>query len=86
MINNYWEDKDMNTNIKNFHEVEMSKMELPKWMRINCPFCGKNLPLISIRTFSVKFNTRNIGDLAVEVICDECGKKFMVVRQEDMAK
>ena len=72
MKNNIWEEQGNPQDITDFHEKLLSKMEIPEWMKLNCPFCGKPLPLRSIRSFGVKFNTRNLGDIVVEVLCDKC--------------
>mgnify|MGYP000893703000 CR=1 FL=1 len=74
MISNYWEEQGMDKSIEGYHENMMSKMQLPKWMNVKCPFCNKPLPLRSIRSVGLKFNTRNIGDIVLEVLCTECSK------------
>ncbi|TRZ82905.1 hypothetical protein D4R86_01130 [bacterium] len=86
MRNNFWEEQMMTSNISDFHEVVMSEMEIPEWMNINCPFCDKELPLRSIRSVSIKFNTRNLGDIAVEVLCDECGQMDNVYFRKEIEK
>jgi len=75
MINSHWEEQNMDKVITEFHESEMEKMGLPKWIRdISCPFCSKEIPLRSVRNVGLCLNTRNFGEIAVEVICDECNK------------
>ena len=75
MINNYWEEKEMGTEINNFHNEELKSWGIPNWINnIKCPFCHKNLNNRSIRCISLKLNTRNLGDIAVEIICDDCSK------------
>ena len=74
MINNFWEEKAMSNDINVFHEKLLRKMDIPKWVNLDCPFCKKLLSLSSIRSFGVKFNTRNMGDLFIEVLCTECSK------------
>jgi len=83
MINNFWEEQDMPNDIYAFHEEELKKMKIPSWANVRCPFCNSELPIRSIRSITMKFNTRNMGDLAVEVICDKCQKMDTVYfRQE----
>jgi len=83
MPSNFWEELTMSLDIIKFHEEEMSKWNIPKWMIIKCPHCEKELPLRSIRSISLKFNTRNLGDIAVEVCCTKCCKLDTVYfRQE----
>lgn len=73
MPSNYWEDQKMSSEIKDWHESEMNKIGCPDWFRnISCPKCSSILPLRSIRSFGVKFNARNIGDICVEFCCDQC--------------
>lgn len=86
MISNYWEELNMSDNIIEFHEKELSQWGIPKWMNFKCPFCGKGLPLRSIRSVSIKLNTRNIGDLAVEFCCDSCRKMDTLYFREGLSK
>lgn len=75
MKNTFWEElsaENINSNINNIHEEILSEMDIPLWMRIKCPFCGKEQPLRSIRSFGVKLNPRNVGDLFVEICCYDC--------------
>lgn len=74
MISNYWEEQVMSKKILDFHEEELKKFSLLDWVNIKCPFCGSKLPLRSIRSITMKLNTRNMGDLALEFICDDCYK------------
>ena len=73
MISNFWEELNLK-DISKGHEKIMEEMEIPQWMKLDCPFCGKKLPLNSIREFGVKLNARNIGDLYVQVCCVDCRK------------
>ena len=72
MKNSNCEDLDNTTELDRFQETWLSEMDIPEWMHLDCPFCGKKLPLRSIRSVGLKFNTRNIGDVVVEVLCDRC--------------
>jgi rubrerythrin len=73
MKNNYWEELNMTDDIYEFHEKSLEKMGLPDWANIACPHCSAiGLPLTSIRSISLKLNTRNKGDIAIEICCDEC--------------
>jgi len=75
MKSNFWEEQTMDSGISDFHEKLMDKMQLPYWIEdIKCPFCDKELPLRSIRNVQLCLNTRNFGDIAIEVLCDECSK------------
>ena len=75
MLNDHWEEKGMPSEISDFHEASISKLDLPEWIAaIKCPFCQKELPMRSIRTVGMKFNARNMGDIVVEVLCDDCSK------------
>lgn len=74
MLNSFCEEQRMNDDIHSFHEKELKKIGIPKWANINCPFCNKNLPLRSIRSIGLKLNTRNMGDLVVEIFCSHCSK------------
>lgn len=72
MLNNYWEELKM-TNISELHDKVIAGMNVPKWMNeLKCPYCGKIQPLRSIRSFGLKLNSRNIGDLFVDLCCYEC--------------
>lgn len=73
--NNYWEEQNMPNDVSDFHKILMAEMNLPKWIKkIKCPFCNKELSLISIRNIQLCLNTRNFGDIAVEVLCNDCSK------------
>jgi len=74
MLNNFCEEQRMNDSILEFHEKILSMVGIPKWINIKCPFCLKELPLRSIRSVSLKLNTRNMGDIAVEVFCIHCNR------------
>jgi len=73
VINNFWEEQGMD-DISSFHEEQLGKMGIPEWAKLECPFCQEKLPLRSIRTIGLKFNTRNMGDLVVEIVCYSCSK------------
>jgi phage FluMu protein Com len=62
----------MSDKILDFHEKTLKDFEIPKWMVVKCPYCQKDLPLRSIRSVSMCFNTRNLGDIALEVFCPHC--------------
>jgi hypothetical protein len=74
MLSNFCEDQRLSDKILEFHEKTLETFEIPKWMRVKCPFCQKELPLRSIRSVSLKLNARNIGDIALEVLCIYCSK------------
>lgn len=72
MKNNFCEEQHMSNPILDYHEEVMKTMEMPSWMNVKCPFCNNNLPLRSIRSVAMKFNTRNLGDITLEVFCEKC--------------
>jgi len=74
MLSDFWEEKNMSEEILQFHEEELKKWGIPKWMNVKCPFCGAELPLRSIRSIGFKLNTRNMGDIILEVLCEKCSK------------
>jgi len=83
MISNVWEEQEMSEQLKTCHEVLVGKMELPSWMKLDCPFCNQALPWRGIRTIGFKLNARNIGDVIVEFHCESCGKmNTLYFRQE----
>jgi len=86
MLNTFWEELRMDEHLLRFHEEELGKWDLPKWMNVKCPFCGKDQPLRSIRSFTVKFNTRNMGDLAIEICCIDCRKLDTIYFQQEIDK
>lgn len=56
-----------------FHEGRMKEMGFPDWIKeIKCPLCKKQIPLRAIRSIQLCLNTRNFGEVAVEVLCDDC--------------
>ena len=74
MISNKWEEQSMDDVLLAFHEEEVTKFGLPSWANVKCPFCNRDLPRRSIRSVGLKLNTRNMGDVVVEVFCDDCSK------------
>ena len=86
MKNNFWEEKQMEPSIGDFHESSLEKMDIPEWMNINCPFCSNAMPLRSIRSFGLKLNTRNKGDIFVEFLCEDCGLMDTVYFRKQVKK
>jgi len=84
MLNTFCEEMTMGDDLLNFHEKMLEKYKLPKWANVNCPFCNKDLPLRSIRSISLKLNTRNLGDLALEVFCPYCEKMDTLYFNENL--
>lgn len=72
MTNSVWEEQDFNENLKNYHSKCVEDFGLPEWTYVCCPYCHKKLPSRGIRGIEVKFNTRNHGDVAIEIQCDDC--------------
>jgi len=72
MKSNIWEEQGMGSDINNVHERELGEWAIPEWMLVDCPFCGKKLSRRSVREFGVKLNTRNLGDIFLLILCEEC--------------
>lgn len=72
MANNYWEELGMPEEILDYHTMELEKMHVPEWARIDCPHCSKKVSLNGIRNISLCLNTRNLGDLSIEFHCGSC--------------
>lgn len=70
--------------LDDFHEKKMKQMNIPKWANIICPFCKKELPIRSIRSIGLKFNSRNIGDIFIEILCEHCEKMDTIYFREDV--
>jgi len=73
MKNNYWEEQNMKQEILDFHQEVIESMEVPEWVKINCPHCSEKVELRGIRAISLCLNARNLGDLAVQYHCSKCG-------------
>ena len=73
-MNNYWEDLNMSLDLKEKHNEIIEEMNIPNWALIKCPFCNKQLNHRSVRSVQLLFNARNIGDVAIEICCDDCKK------------
>jgi len=84
MLNNFCEDEALSDTILRFHEETLETMEIPEWMNVKCPFCNKDLPLRSIRSVSLKLNSRNLGDLALEIFCPSCSKMDTVYFRKEV--
>lgn len=86
MITNFWEEKFMNEQILKYHEQELLKMNMPDWMRnIKCPFCGEIIGVRGIRNIRLCLNTRNLGDLSIEILCEKCMKMDSVYYREHLS-
>lgn len=65
----------MSDALLSFHEEQMEKMSLPKWIKdIECPFCNRKISLRAVRNVQLCLNARNFGEIAIEVFCDDCKK------------
>ena len=84
MLNNFCEDKSLAESVLDFHEVILKDMEIPEWMNVKCPFCSRDLPLRSIRSVTLKLNSRNLGDIALEIFCPECSKMDTVYFRKEV--
>ena len=77
----------MNNDILDFHEEALGEIGIPEWIsEISCPFCEKELPLRSIYSIGIKLNTRNMGDLTVEILCDECKQMDTLYFRKEISK
>ena len=75
MLNNFWEELRMKKEIHDFHSKKIENMDLPNWIKdIKCPFCHNNVLIKDIRKISLCLNTRNLGEIAIEVACTQCEK------------
>lgn len=75
MLNSYWEEQDMADPLIKFHEKQIEKMGLPKWINeIECPFCNERISSRTVYNIQLCLNTRNFGEIAIEVFCDDCKK------------
>ena len=74
MLSNFCEDKNLTDSVLDFHDKILESMKIPEWINVKCPFCDKILPLRSIRSVSLKLNSRNLGDIALEIFCPYCCK------------
>ena len=82
-MNNVWEEQKMSEQLSAFHEKLVVDMELPEWVKMECPYCHQTLPWRSIRTVGFKLNSRNVGDVVVEFCCDNChAMNTMYFKQE----
>lgn len=77
MKNNCFEEnidpKSFSENLREDQSTILDNMGIPSWTRdLKCPYCKKILTDISIRSISLKLNARNIGDIAVEFLCEHC--------------
>jgi hypothetical protein len=88
MISNTWEELSANNfkDIGEFHEKFLGEMNIPKWMNLNCPYCEAKLGLHSIREFGLKLNPRNVGDIFVQICCDECKKMDTLYFRKEVSK
>jgi len=85
MLNNFWEEQNMNSDVYTVHEKESQNMNLPEWMRkVKCPFCHEELFTRSIRSVRLCLNARNFGDIALEVFCDKCSKMDSLYFRTDL--
>ena len=74
MTSNFCEDQYAEDKLSIFHEKILKELGIPQWANVKCPFCHKELPLRSVRAISVRFNTRNLGDVTVEIFCIHCSQ------------
>lgn len=73
MPSNYCEEKDINKMIRSFQEENISNMGLSdSILDIKCPYCGDKIEKGSIRNVGLCLNTRNLGDISVQIFCFKC--------------
>lgn len=70
----YCYDVNNKKDIAELHDHAVQDFNLPNWLPKTCPLCHEDLPPRGIRSVSLKLNSRNIGDIAVEFYCDICGQ------------
>ena len=79
---NVWEEQEMIEKILDFHNEMLKDFGVPMWVE-KCPFCQEPLPFRAIREISIKHNSRNVGDLAVQFCCSKCNQMDTIYfRQE----
>lgn len=76
----------MGNEIESCHNALLKTMGIPKWMLLKCPYCKADLPLTSIRTVGFKLNTRNVGDIFVEVLCNSCKRMDTLYFRQEISK
>jgi len=75
MESNFWEEQVMEDSLLKTHTEKVDKMHLPNWIKeIKCPFCNKNVESRAFRNIQLCLNTRNFGEIAIQVFCDDCKK------------
>ena len=75
-----------NEQLSEYHEKEMQKVNVPNWIKnIKCPFCGEIIGIRGIRNIRLCFNTRNFGDLSVEILCEKCMKMDSIYYREHIS-
>lgn len=86
-MNVVWDEQFMSEyeEVKELHEDAVTRMHLPEWTLIKCPYCGEKLEKRSIRTIGIKFNTRNIGDLVVEFACEKCSRMDVLYYRDELS-
>jgi len=73
MTSNYCEEKDMNSKVEEFHEQKILDMHLPNTILENvCSHCNEKLSITSVRGIGLCLNTRNFGEISLEVFCHAC--------------
>lgn len=56
-----------------YHRNKAEALGLPEWvLNIECPKCQKKITPEGFRSFELKLNSKNFGDLCVEFLCVEC--------------
>lgn len=72
MKNNIQDDKPVQEVSTYLLESCIEKMNPPKWAFVKCPECKKEIHKSGLRSISLNFNARNIGDIGVEYFCNRC--------------
>ena len=72
-----------NKGLLEHHEKILLEMGAPDWIaNIKCPFCGDILGVKGIRGINLCLNTRNFGDISIEILCEKCSKLDTVYFRE----
>lgn len=91
MKNNFWEEMNMTdriikSEVNEYHNKCVEKMNLPDWSNILCPHCQKQIEPSGIRKISCCFNARNLGDISIQFHCNSCSTMNTVYFREEVKK
>jgi hypothetical protein len=58
--------------IKEKRNEYLKEYKIPEWVEIECVNCKKKINKNNIQSIGFHFNGKNMGDISVELICDNC--------------